>query len=159
MKNKRLDQKVLLVAHGVNLDLLGQRESHIYGSDSLARINQELSESFFSYCHLLKMASLKLEFFQSNHEGDFLEKITEKSFAGLLINPGAWSHTSIALADRLKAVSYPYIEVHLSNISAREPFRHMSYLSPGAAGVVYGLGKMYYMTGLFALMNLIKSGR
>ena len=148
------DKNTILIANGVNLDLLGTREPEIYGAKNLENLTQEL-QAFLS-TFVLK-ASVNLEFFQSNSEEAFLDKVSQ-DYVGALINPGAWTHTSLALADRLSAVGLPFVEVHLSHIGRREDFRKHSYSSQHALGVVYGLGfGSYYaaLAGLLKHLNLI----
>ena len=139
----------VLVLHGPNLNLLGQRETQHYGRDSLDAINQRLAE-------LGRDAGIAVEAFQSNAEAPLIERIhaakdDETSF--IIINPAAFTHTSVALRDALAAVQVPFIEVHLSNIHAREPFRHHSYFSDLAAGVIAGLGPMVYELALEAALR------
>jgi 3-dehydroquinate dehydratase-2 len=137
----------IAVIHGPNLRLLGKREPEVYGTDSLDDVNRKLSE-------LAGTLGVELETFQSNHEGeilDFIEKAAPR-VQGFLINPGAFTHTSIALLDALLGVSRPFVEVHLSNLARREAFRHHSYLSGAAAGVVYGFGVHSYLLGLRGLV-------
>jgi len=134
------------VIHGPNLRLLGTREPEVYGTDTLDDVNAKLSDA-------AEELGLDLETFQSNHEGEILDFIAEaaKRVDGFLINPGALTHTSIALLDAFLAVQRPFVEVHLSNLSRREAFRHHSYLSGAAAGVVYGFGVQSYLLGLRGL--------
>lgn len=101
--------------------------------------------------------TVEIEFFQTNVEHEFLQFIA-KPFAGLIINPGAWTHTSVALADRLRAVGTPFIETHISNIAARESFRLHSYSAPHASGVIFGLGVESYRSALYALLLRLKNG-
>ena len=101
-------------------------------------------------------AKVELSFFQSNSESSFLEEVS-KQWDGAVINPGAWTHTSLALGDRLLAAGLPYIEVHMSNTASRETFRHFSYISKGAQGTITGLGKTSYLTGIFALLTYLES--
>lgn len=139
-------QRLILLIHGPNLNLLGTREPEIYGRQSLADINKALK----------KMAAelgIKLDCFQSNFEGEIVEKIQKSSCDGILINPAALTHTSIALRDTLLAKAKPLIEVHLSNIFAREEFRKHSYISDIALGVITGLGPEGYRMGLKALVE------
>jgi len=134
------------VVHGPNLRLLGTREPDVYGSETLQDIQARMTE-------LAGELGCELEFFQSNHEGeilDFLEQVRERA-DGVVINPGGLTHTSVALRDALVGVGLPFVEVHLSNTSARERFRRHSYLSPVAAGVVYGFGAESYLLGLRGL--------
>lgn len=144
--------KRVLVINGPNLNLLGKREADIYGSTSLSEINVALSE-------LGKELGLEITAYQSNIEGELVEKIQEcmgGSFDGILINPAAYGHTSIALRDALKAVAIPFVEVHMSNIHAREEFRHKTYLSDCAHGVVVGFGVDSYLLGLRGLSGCLK---
>ena len=144
----------ILVLHGPNLNLLGTREPAIYGTDTLADINKRL----------LVMAAAKdvaLEVFQSNSEGALIDRVHEAKGAGvnfIVINPGAYTHTSIALRDAFSAVSIPFIEVHLSNVHARETFRQHSYLSDLAIGVITGLGAEGYEFALQAALRRLNSG-
>ena len=134
--------------HGPNLNLLGTREPEVYGSTTLAQINQRLTT-------LAQAAGVPLETFQSNHEGALIERVHEarQAQAGfIIINPAAFTHTSVALRDALAAVAVPFIEVHLSNVHRREPFRHHSYFSDMAEAVVAGMGPYGYEAALnFAL--------
>ena len=135
---------VIWVLHGPNLNLLGTREPGIYGAATLADINQGLAEQASS-------AGAQLESFQSNHEGALVDRIQAARAAGvdfIVINPAAYTHTSVAIRDALAAVAIPFIEVHLSNIHRREAFRHHSFLSELAVGVVAGLGPAGYRYAL-----------
>jgi 3-dehydroquinate dehydratase-2 len=136
----------LAVIHGANLRLLGLREPEIYGSETLAEVDAVLMG-------LAEELGVELEVFQSNHEGEVLDFIESAAprVQGFLVNAGAWTHTSVALRDALVGVNRPFVEVHLSNTAARESFRHHSYLSPVAAGVVYGFGVDSYLLGLRGL--------
>lgn len=138
------------VIHGTNLRLLGTREPEVYGSDTLDDINERLGA-------LASELGVELETFQSNHEGEILDFIEEaaKRVDGFLINPGALTHTSIALLDAFLGVERPFVEVHLSNTARRERFRRHSYLSGAAAGVVYGFGVHGYLLGLRGLVARI----
>lgn len=156
MVKSKPSSKVIGVAQGVNLDLLGSRETSIYGAVNLADIELQLHQDLTHLTKIYNMSAVRIEFFQSNAESEFLDFIG-RPFAGLIINPGAWTHTSIALADRLRAVGTPFIETHISNIAAREPFRHHSYCAPHATGVIYGLGPESYRAALFALLLKIKA--
>ncbi len=140
----------ILIANGVNLDLLGRREPEIYGKQSLADLEQSLQNLTPALSKVFGINSVQLHFFQSNHEGVFLEEISKPRDAAI-INAGAWTHTSLALADRLAAVSLPFVEVHLSNLSKREEFRHKSFSAPHALGVCYGFGMDSYTAALTAL--------
>jgi 3-dehydroquinate dehydratase-2 len=138
----------ILVVHGPNLNTLGSREPEIYGSTTLEELNAELSTR-------AKGRDAELEFFQSNHEGALIDRIQEsRSWAdGILINPAALTHTSVALRDALVSTELPVVEVHLSNVFAREGFRHHSYVSGIALGVVSGFGVTSYRLGLEALLD------
>jgi 3-dehydroquinate dehydratase-2 len=134
----------ILVLHGPNLNLLGMREPAVYGHTTLAEIDADLSK-------MAAHAGAKLECLQSNHEGLLIDRIQAARGDGtefILINPGGLTHTSVALRDALAAVALPFIEVHLSNIHRREPFRHHSYLSDIAVGVICGLGADGYRLAL-----------
>jgi 3-dehydroquinate dehydratase-2 len=137
----------IAVIHGPNLRLLGTREPEVYGKDTLEDINRMLSESAAT-------SGATIETFQSNHEGQILDFIQEAAprVEGFLINPGALTHTSIALLDAFLSVSRPFVEVHLSNLARREQFRHHSYLAGAAAGVVHGFGAQSYLLGLQGLV-------
>ena len=141
----------LLVLHGPNLNLLGTREPQHYGLTTLADINLALAQRAAS-------ANVDLEAFQSNHEGALIERVhaaREQGVRFILINPAAYTHTSVALRDALAAVAIPFVEVHLSNVHAREPFRQHSYFSDLAVGVISGLGSEGYLLALeYALGRL-----
>jgi len=138
----------ILVLHGPNLNLLGTREPEIYGRETLEDINQRLARLAQAY-------RVTVECFQSNHEGALIERVHDakaQGFGYIVINPGGLTHTSVALRDALSAVRIPFIELHLSNIHAREPFRHHSYFSDIAVGTICGLGSRGYDLALqFAL--------
>lgn len=139
------------VIHGPNLNLLGKRETNIYGSLSLDEINQSLE-------NLAKEQKVTLTFFQSNREGDILDQLHQNQTSqGVLINPAALTHTSVALRDALLAVNKPFVEVHLSNVFAREEFRHHSFLSDVALGVISGFGAKSYELGLLALVQHLRN--
>lgn len=148
----------ILVAHGVNLDLLGTREPGLYGTLTLADIDKQLAAEAPHLAAAAGLEEVELTFFQSNAEAEFLEKLGEK-WDGAVLNPGAWTHTSLALADRLKALSLPYAEVHLSNLAAREEFRQKSFAAPNAKGVVFGFGCASYAAGLLGLLHYIAASR
>jgi 3-dehydroquinate dehydratase-2 len=137
----------LLALHGPNLNLLGTREPGLYGSVSLEQINDELQQ---------RAASLgaRIDCFQSNHEGALVDRIHQArgTVEGILINAGAYTHTSVALRDALLAVAIPYVELHLSNTHARESFRHHSYLADKAVGVICGFGAGSYRLALEGLV-------
>lgn len=141
----------VLVLHGPNLNLLGLREPGIYGSLTLAEINRALEEE-------AKKLQAKVFPFQSNHEGVLVDAIHEAvgQHEGILINPGAYTHTSVALRDAIAAVNLPTVEVHLSNIHKREEFRHHSYIAPVAIGQISGFGAQSYLLGLQALVHHLR---
>ncbi|MCX6118395.1 MAG: 3-dehydroquinate dehydratase [Proteobacteria bacterium] len=142
----------ILVANGVNLDLLGRREPNIYGNSTLAQIETEVEEYFKQISKSHPSMNLRIHFFQSNDEAKFLEELS-KDWSGIVINAGAWTHTSLAIADRLTALAIPFVEVHISNIYSREEFRHKSFLSNGAIGVISGFGKNSYFLGIRAIID------
>lgn len=140
----------LLVLHGPNLNLLGAREPSVYGRTTLAEIDADLAAT-------ARAAGHELAAFQSNGEGALIDRIHAASKDGtrfIVINPGALTHTSIALRDALAAVAIPFIEVHLSNVHARESFRHHSYVSPAARGIIIGLGVKGYPLAIEALVRV-----
>lgn len=143
----------ILVLHGPNLNLLGWREPEIYGHFTLEMINERLQAAAASH-------QVELQIEQSNHEGvllDFIHAARQKHH-GILINPGAYTHTSIALRDAISGVGLPTVECHLSNIYAREAFRHFSYIAPVCVGQVSGFGWRSYILGLEGLVGyLVKS--
>lgn len=147
----------ILVANGVNLDLLGHREPALYGRKSLADINEELASSCSKFYNYFAPQAFELvfDFFQSNDESAFIQKLEPGLFDGMLVNAGAWTHTSLAIADRLRGLGVPYVEVHLSEISQREDYRHRSLLASAARGRVSGLGASVYQVGIFALLKIL----
>ena len=141
--------KSILVLHGPNLNLLGEREPQHYGKQTLEDINQALK-------NIALAKSIQLETMQSNSEADLVNKIqslSKEKFDFLIINPAAYTHTSVAMRDALSAVKVPFIEVHLSNVYAREPFRHHSYFSDIAVAVISGLGAEGYVAALNFAIN------
>jgi 3-dehydroquinate dehydratase-2 len=138
----------VLVLNGPNLNLLGKREPEIYGSLTLDDINARLQEAASQH-------GVTLRCVQSNHEGALIDALHEaRGWAGgAIFNPGGYTHTSVALRDAISAVDYPVIEVHLSNVFAREPFRHHSYITPVSLGVISGLGWIGYRLALEALLE------
>lgn len=142
--------KKILVIHGPNLDLLGQREPKIYGKTTLSQINQELKK-------IAKKKNVSLTIKQSNHEGEIVDLIgtAKKKYEALLINPAAYTHTSVAIRDAIAASGILTVEVHLSNIYSREEFRQKSLISPVAKGTILGFGGKSYNLGLLALLDLI----
>jgi 3-dehydroquinate dehydratase-2 len=145
----------VLVLHGPNLNLLGTREPEVYGHDTLRAIDARLEAQ-------ARAAGVGLVTFQSNHEGALVDRIQAARDEGVryvLINPAAFTHTSVALRDALAAVAIPYIEIHLSNVHAREPFRHHSYLSDKAVGTIVGLGPLGYELALQFALRKIKASK
>jgi len=136
--------KKILVLHGPNLNLLGSREPEIYGRETLADIDRRLIAQG-------KAAGATVTCFQSNHEGELIDRVQQskkEQVTSIIINPAGFTHTSVALRDALAGVAIPFIEVHLSNIQAREPFRRHSYFSDQAAGTICGLGSRGYELAL-----------
>ena len=148
MSNSRTTAHKILVIHGPNLNLLGRREPEVYGTQTLADIDASIEAAS-------KELGVEVETFQSNHEGALIDRIQEAMgvASGIVINPGGFTHTSVALRDALVAVSLPIVEVHLSNVFARESFRHESYVSAIALGLISGLGADGYRFGLEALVR------
>ena len=142
----------LLLLNGPNLNLLGQREPGIYGSGTLASIEENLQAE-------AQAADVTLDCFQSNFEGALVEKVHQAmgTSQGILINAGAYTHTSIALRDALLGVAIPYVELHLSNVHAREAFRHHSYLADQALGVISGFGPASYSLALQGLVTKLRA--
>ena len=140
--------KKILILNGPNLNLLGKREPHIYGS-----------QTFEDYFKILVAAfpSVELQYFQSNHEGALIDKIHEvgfdENYLGIVFNAGGFTHTSVAIGDAISGVKTPVVEVHISNVHKRESFRHHSYLSANAAGIVVGMGIVGYKYGVEFLLQ------
>lgn len=150
MASKNTVVTKILVLHGPNLNMLGLREPEIYGDVTLADINRNL-------CQVAENAGVMLETFQSNAEGELVGRIQQALSDGtdfIVINPAAYTHTSVALRDALAAVKLPFIEIHLSNIFARESFRHKSYFSDLAVGVISGFGAKGYELALTYALTL-----
>ncbi len=148
------DKYRILAINGPNLNLLGKREPGIYGHQTLADIDAQLDKQG-------QQLGVELEHFQSNHEGAIVDRIHQAMGVVdfIIINPGAFTHTSVALRDALLGVAIPFIEVHLSNVHAREPFRHHSYLSDKAVGVICGLGSQGYQFALDAAVNQLHNSK
>ena len=142
----------ILVIHGPNLNLLGKREPQTYGSTTLAQIDQSLQQE-------AERLQVSLSCLQSNHEGALVDAIhqAQGKYQGIMINAGAYTHTSVAIRDALAGVVIPTVEVHLSNIYRREEFRHHSYIAPIAIGQISGFGANSYILGLQALVNYLQS--
>ncbi len=144
----------ILVLHGPNLNILGTREPEIYGRVSLEHVNREIRRH-------AKMRGALVECRQSNHEGELIEaiqKAASRGFGAIVLNPAAFTHTSYALRDAISAVSVPVIEVHLTNVHAREEFRRQSVIAPVARGQIAGFGVQSYLLGLDAALALISQG-
>jgi len=140
----------IMVLNGPNLNMLGRREKSIYGTETLSEIEKRISTKAESM-------GVNVVFFQSNHEGELIDKIhaaPDLGIAGIIINPGGFTHTSVALRDALLSVDIPFIEVHLSNVAAREEFRQIDFFSDIAAGTISGLGPLGYLLAVEALKEL-----
>lgn len=138
--------KRILILNGPNLNLLGKREPTIYGHNNF--------EDFFQQLRV-KWSTIHLEYFQSNHEGHLIDKLNEVGFDwdGIVFNPAAYTHTSIALADAIAAITSPVIEVHISNVASREAFRHHSYTAPNCVGSIIGMGLAGYHLAIEYLIH------
>lgn len=139
--------KKILIINGPNLNLLGQREPGIYGSSS-----------FETYLEKLRAAypEVEIDYFQSNHEGDIIDRLHSVGFGGadgVVLNAGAYTHTSVAIADAIRAIRTPVIEVHISNVHQREEFRHHSFLSPAASGIIIGFGLESYRLAVDSIVK------
>lgn len=143
----KLIMKHILIINGPNLNLLGKREPKVYGSISFEDFFKQLQE---------KNSTIELDYFQSNHEGEIIDKLQESnlSLAGIILNAGAYTHTSIAIADAIASIKTPVLEIHISNIYAREDFRKHSYTAKNCVGVITGLGLKGYELGVRYLANL-----
>lgn len=136
----------LLIINGPNLNLLGKREPGIYGSQTFEEFFEDLQSKF---------SDIELSYFQSNIEGELITKIQEADdlFDGVILNAGAYTHTSIGIGDAIKAIATPVIEVHISNTFGREEFRHQSYISPNAKGVILGFGMQSYILAIHSFLT------
>jgi 3-dehydroquinate dehydratase II len=145
--------KRILVIHGPNLQLLGEREPDIYGPVTLEEIDRKMNKE-------AELLGVELRIVQSNHEGEIVDLIgnSGSSIDAILINPAAYTHTSVAIRDALSAVAVPSVEVHLSNIYCREEFRRSSLISPVVTGQISGFGSESYLLGLRAIVGLVSSG-
>jgi len=150
--DKSKDHHIILIIHGPNLNMLGKRETDIYGKSTLDEINAGLIKTG-------ENAGLSIETFQSNHEGDVVEKIQQAvdGYSGLIINPAAFTHTSIAIRDALLLLDIPIIELHISNIYKREPFRHKSMISDVSTSIISGFGEYGYTMALEAIVRMIRN--
>ncbi len=142
--------KKIIIINGPNLNLLGKREDKIYGTYSLDDIKKMCEEK-------AKLLNLEVDFFQSNNEGEIIDKLhkIQETYDGLLINPAAFTHTSVAILDSLRAISKPKIEIHLSNIYSREEYRKKSITSESVDGLICGFGENSYILGIEAIAKLI----
>ncbi|UCD15616.1 MAG: type II 3-dehydroquinate dehydratase [Candidatus Omnitrophota bacterium] len=147
---KKSKKNKVLVIHGPNLHLLGKREPDIYGGYTLSQINKELKAR-------AKKSNISIKIFQSNSEGEIVEEITNTQYDFLIINPAAYTHTSVAIRDALLGVDRPAIEVHLSNIYKREDFRKKSLISDVVLGVISGFGKTSYLLALEAAAGVLRN--
>lgn len=140
----------IYILNGPNLNLLGQREPEVYGHTTLAQIGKMCAAQAASH-------GLSVVFLQSNHEGEIVDQIQEArtSASALIINPAGYGHTSIAILDSIQTLTIPVIECHLSNIHRREPYRHLSYVSKGATGIIMGLGAQGYLRAVDAVANIL----
>lgn len=141
--------KKILVIHGPNLNLLGEREPGVYGSDTFESINAEIIAK-------AERSGFACDIFQSNHEGEIINKLHDarKNYDGVIINAGAYTHYSYAIRDAISAIKIPVVEVHMSNIHAREEFRHHSVISPVCVGQIAGFGKASYLLAVEALAEI-----
>lgn len=149
-----MNKSTVLIMNGINLNMFGRRDPGVYGTATLADINQSLQE-------LAAELAVELEFFQTNFEGEFVEKLHQIQrdglIAGLMVNAGAWTHYSYGIMDALAIVKIPIVEVHMSNVHAREEFRRFSILSQVCRGTVAGFGVDSYLLGLRALASILRN--
>lgn len=143
--------KKILVIHGPNLNLLGEREPGVYGGDSYEAVNDAIIVR-------ARKCDMQCEVFQSNHEGEIIDTLhlARKNYDGVILNAGAYTHYSYAIRDAISAIKIPVVEVHMSNIHAREEFRHHSVISPVCAGQIAGFGKASYLLAVDALAEIFK---
>lgn len=139
--------KKILIINGPNLNLLGTREPQIYGEKGFETILEDLRREF---------SDCTLEYIQSNHEGEIIDALQQSEHDGIILNAGGYTHTSVAIRDAVSSVTVPVIEVHISNISARESFRHESLISPVVKGCVFGFGIDGYALGIIAVLRIKK---
>ena len=147
-----MSQKLIQLIDGPNLNMLGEREPEIYGSETLKNIHEKIKD------HLYKnYKDIDINFFQSNEEGEIVNCIQDAkdTCSGIIINPGGFSHTSVAILDALLVLNIPKIEVHLSNLFKREEFRHQSFISKGVNGVICGFGSNSYLLAVDGIIKLI----
>lgn len=140
------EKKRILIINGPNLNLLGKREPTIYGNQTFESFYEGLQQQFSN--------AIELDYFQSNHEGAIIDKIQAVGYdyTGIILNGGAYTHTSLAIADAIQAITTPVVEVHISNVYAREAFRHHSYFSPYCKGVIVGMGLKGYTLALLSFV-------
>ncbi|MEI6749953.1 MAG: type II 3-dehydroquinate dehydratase [Bacteroidales bacterium] len=136
----------IVIINGPNLNLLGKRETTVYGEKSFGQYLEELKSKF---------PEVNIDYFQSNVEGELINKLHESGFScdGIILNAGAYTHTSIAIGDAVKAIIVPVVEVHITNVMSREEFRHRSYISAGARGVIFGFGMDSYRMALLSFLG------
>jgi 3-dehydroquinate dehydratase-2 len=141
----------IFILNGPNLNLLGHREPEVYGHTTLAEIEKMCAVQAAEY-------GLSIVFRQSNHEGEIVDQLQEArtSSSAVILNPAGYGHTSIAILDTIQALTIPVLEVHLSNIHKREPYRHLSYVSKGATGIIMGLGAQGYLRAIDAIAQILK---
>jgi len=146
MQKNKISQMNIIIINGPNLNLLGKREPEVYGNQSFEMFFTNLKSEF---------PTINLHYFQSNIEGELIDKLQEVgfSFDGIILNAGAYTHTSIGIADAIKAIKTPVVEVHISNTFSRETFRHQSYISPVVRGIVIGFGLESYRLGLLSFIK------
>ncbi|CAH2212948.1 type II 3-dehydroquinate dehydratase [Tepidibacter aestuarii] len=144
----------ILILNGPNLNLIGKRETDIYGKDTIQDLHNLILEES-------KLMNIRVEFFQSNHEGEIIDKIQSciNTYDGIVINPGAYTHYSYAIYDAIKSIDKPFVEVHISNIHKREEFRQKSVTAKACIGQITGFGFYSYILGLYSIINYIRGGK